>query len=363
MLKIKKIQFNMTLIELIVVLSILVAVVSVAMVSMDSMDNTSRYQECIRRGNLLQTSVEGIDPGKNGRFISDMGRVPYVINPLSAALLAEVFYSSDDLNAYDSSMLYGQKTYSNSDNDWGGVGGAGTFNFPSSLKPLKLSCGWRGPYMNVSRNVFYDGWGNDWNVRCSNDNTWTGAMTWENSPGVGKGIFGIKTLGKNNQIDSGNVDWFNEDLSFDFEKNNAVCDLNIQIFYKDTSVNPAVFLPLDESFMNFIRVAIFAPYITNDSNSNDNVKRILAMYDNGTFDIAITPAEDSDYPHTEDDIPPYWTGVHSVLLKNLSPGIRKIYVYGFKDNSSSSNKFGSKILSVNLNSGLNVVNVYLTEAL
>jgi type II secretory pathway pseudopilin PulG len=355
-------KYAMTLVELIVVLSIIVAIASVAIVSMDGINDNSRYSETKRRGSLVKRIADGASGLSAGAFISDMGRLPYVINPIQQALLAELYYSEDLMTVFDSSMLYGTSEYINSTNDWGGVSSAGTFNYPSSVLPVKLDCGWRGPYLNVSKKSFYDGWGNPWYVRVSSDNTWNGTFSDTGSPAFQKALFGIISYGKNNQKDSAPADWTNNDLRYNFDKNRVTSELNIQIYYHDTTVSPNVFRPLDSAFMDYVRIAVFAPYITHDGNNSDNVKRILVTSDAGTSNISVTPAADALYPHTENSTPPLWDGVHGVTLYNLTPGCRKVFVYGFK-NSTGSNKFGSSLLTVNLHPGMNVLNVYLTEGL
>jgi type II secretory pathway pseudopilin PulG len=359
---VKLVNEKMTLVELIVVLSIIVAIASVAIVSMDGINDNSRYSETKRRGGLVKQIIDGDSTFAAGAFVSDMGRLPYVINPLKQALLAEVYYSEDLINIFDSSMLYRTSEYSNSTNDWGGVLSAGAFSFPSSLLPVKLDCGWRGPYLNVSKNSFYDGWGNPWSVKISSDNSWIGTFSETDTPSFQKTIFGIISLGKNNLKDSAPTDWTNRDLQFNFDKNRMTSMLNIQIYYPDTSVSPKVFRPLDSAFMDHIRVALFAPYVTHDGTASDNVKRILAVNNAGTKNITITPAADVSYPHYENKTPALWEGVHGVTLYNLSPGCRKIFVYGFKS-STASNKFGSSLLTINLHPGMNVLNVYLSEGL
>jgi len=352
----------MTLVELIVVLSIIVAIASVAIVSMDGINDNSRYSETLRRGKLVEKVIEG-DGAFTGRFVSDMGRLPYVINPVPQAFLAEIFYSADLYGAFDASMKYRTSDFTNTTSDWGGLVSSGSFNFPLSVRPLKLECGWRGPYLSVSKKSFYDGWGNSWHLKISSDNTWSGVFSETGVPLFGKGIFGIKSLGKNNQKDITAVDWENADLGFDFEINSVLSELNIQIYYADSSVSPRVFRLLDSSFIDHVRVAVFAPYITHDNDASDNVKRILAINNMGTKSLSVKPLEDSFYPHKEDDRPALWDGVHGVTLYNISPGYRKIYVYGFKGASSSVNKMGSSLMSVDLHPGMNLVNVYLTEGL
>jgi hypothetical protein len=152
-------------------------------------------------------------------------------------------------------------------------------------------------------------------------------------------------------------------MPYIFEKNPCTAELRVEIRYLDTASSPAAYVPVDTAFMDHMRVALFAPYITPDGTSSDNVKRVLAYNNSGTSGISVLPAADSGYPHEEDDLQPDWTDMHSVLLHNLTPGQRRLYVYGFKGVSGAVNKFGSQLLTLDLKPGINTVTVYLRENL
>jgi hypothetical protein len=353
----------MTLVELVVTLSILVALASVAIVSLDGLNDDSRYSETRRRGAMVLEVVNGDAPGDPGAFPADMGRLPAVASAVRGAELAELFYSSDAFSALDPSELYGERVYSNPATDWAGGASGATFNFSSATKNVRLQCGWRGPYLALTVSKFRDGWGNDWWFETTDDDTWTGTPSWSETPLVGKTVFGLMSTGKNGQVDSSTADWENADARFSFERSLTTSDLTVSIMRIDSSVSPSVPVPVDSSFMDYVRVAVFAPYVTPDGVDADNVKRVLAYNDNGSAGLSVSPAADAGFPHYELSAGASWSGFHSVTLRGLSPGRRKLYVYGFKGASASSNKFGSRLLDIELKPGGNAVTVYLVEAL
>jgi len=354
---------GMTLVELVVTLSILVALASVAIVSLDGLNDDSRYSETRRRGAMVLDIVNGDAAGSPGAFVADTGRLPCVVNAVRGAELAELFYSSDEFSAVDASELYAERLYSNPSSDWAGGASGATFNFSSAARNVSLQCGWRGPYLSLTVSRFHDGWGNDWLLETTDDDTWSGVSSWSESPGVGKAVFGLMSTGKNGQVDASSTDWENRDIRFDFERSRTTSELTVSIMRIDTSVSPAVPVPVDSTFMDYLRVAVFAPYVTPDGVGTDNVKRVLAYNDNGTPGLSVSPLADAGFPHFELSSGAVWSGFHSATLRGLSPGHRKLYVYGFKGSAGSANKFGSRLLDVELKPGDNTVTVYLLEAL
>jgi type II secretory pathway pseudopilin PulG len=354
---------DMTLVELVVVLSILVAITSVAIVSLDGLSSNSRYSETKRRGTMALNVVDGPSAEKTGAFVADLGRLPCVANTLRGAELAELFYASDAFSAVDPTETYAERTFANPDTDWGGAAPGTTFNFSSDTRTIRLQCGWRGPYIQLNAEKFRDGWGNDWLIKTTGDDTWNGVASWSGTPPLDKTIFGIRSLGKNDKTDASAVDWENRDTSFSFEESKTSSELTVAVMRVDNSVSPAIPVPVDSSFIDHIRVAVFAPYITPDGVDSDNVKRILARNDGGSHALSVSPAADAGFPHFETLRTPTWSGYHSVTLRGLSPGPRKIYVYGFKNSVAPTNKYGSRLLDLELKPGHNIVTVYLVEAL
>ncbi len=351
----------MTLVELVVTLSILVALTSVAIVSLDGLGDDSRYAETRSRGGMVLEAVNGSSPGVAGAFVADMGRLPAVAATARGAELAELFYSSDVFSAIDASELRRVAWFDNPNTDWGGASSS-TFNFSSATRRVELPCGWRGPYVPVHSDTFSDGWGGDWEIKTTDNDTWAGSVSWTGSPALSKTIFGIRSLGKNGQTDGAGAKWENRDMAFEFERGAVSAELTIIIERLDSSASPSAYVPVDSSFMDHVRAAVFAPYVTPDGDSSDNLKRILAVNDVGSASLSVSPSADPGFPHAELSTPALWSGYHSVTLRGLAPGPKKIYVYGFLG-TSAANKYGSRLIDVDLKPGANLATVYLVEAL
>jgi prepilin-type N-terminal cleavage/methylation domain-containing protein len=120
--------------------------------------------------------------------------------------------------------------------------------------------------------------------------------------------------------------------------------------------------------LNRLRVVVFSPHVS----------KILAATDDGpkkTADIKITTA----FYNFDSDTNTHWklqenenepenledqTAINEVTFYNLTPGIRKIFAYGYVNNTSLttiSNKHQSNLQTIELKAGENFITIYLNE--
>jgi len=390
----------MTLIELLVVLSIMAAVATIALTGANEMMEQASADETVRRGDLVTASINNENDAAS-RFVSDMGRLPIVLNSIQSLNLAEIFYSPENIPStvkWSNSVSF-DNSVNNFPETWGTLPGSVT-----------LPCGWRGPYLYINKNAFYDGWGKEWEVTHSD---WTTSPKVWSAGTEGAKIFGIRSLGRDNSVDSGGEEWFEKDREFHFSKGAVTSDIVVKIMGRDCSTSPNVFRGIeaipnwmaDTSYsvgdlahstsgadlfecvtpgtsgssepgwdttignttndntvtwecvpytnrhydMDRVRVAIYVPYVTASSRQ---VKRVLAR-----SDAALELNPDVSGGETQS-----WTGCCEVRITNLPSGLRKIYVYGYK-NIGTANRYGSFVTSVELKPGGNSATVFLTEDL
>jgi type II secretory pathway pseudopilin PulG len=403
----------MTLIELVIALGILAAVASVTLDMFESATEKSRYERTYSLGSSIKEAVDGTTTNDSiSRFISDMGRLPVIINTSDKGkLLAELFDSSEVDNQAKWSALasYNNTTDSLPSED-------STLKFPAAFSNLKLPCGWSGPYITSRNGKLLDGWNNDWLILNS-------AGT-EISPVLNSFIHGIKSLGSNS--DTSEDDWSSKNQIFKFTPGYAT--LIVTFMVRDTSGNSPLLrsavaeedissiadwavgnysagqkvksggyvficktsgqssasepvfnkiygaVTIDNQIewqciypepvhLNRLRVAIFSPCVTS---TNRGIRRILVSRNGsstetdrsesittGTF-FAGQPSEQIT-----------WIEYNQVQISNLIPGVKKLYAYGYYriDASVFTNKRGSNVIEVKLKPGTNRINVFLTDEL
>ncbi len=332
----------MTLIELLVVLSIMAAVATIALTGATEMMNQSKTDETVRRGNLFLETING-NGSSASRFIADMGRMPRVISTDAGKILCELW----DSDQTDDDVKWSDETFSNE-----------TYSWPESWSSLpdeiEVPCGWRGPYLNVSREQLYDGYGHEW---LADTGSWSSESWKDNTTAsLDDKILGMKSYGRDNAEDG--TEWYNKDREFKFSEGACTADLNVTLKYIDTDLDPDAARNLDSAYMDRVRVALFIPYVRRQDKG---VKRIMALR-NGTSGATATfeiePDAVSSYSHQEEAS---WEDYHQVKFTNLAPGPRKLYAYGYLN--PETNKLASGVIHLDLKPGSNSVTVYLTRNL
>ncbi|MFP4175961.1 MAG: hypothetical protein ACLFT2_01940 [Candidatus Brocadiia bacterium] len=218
---------RMTLVELVVVLALLASLAGVVVTSVGEVDMRQRYDTTAERMRTIQKAVAG-DGVLPGRFILDMGRLPRVpSDPEEGELLSEL-WSPDGLEEY------GKESKSDSDFSWPSDWPTDAPALSSELNDVEMYCGWNGPYLAVSGDRLYDGFGNGWEV--SDDGS-----SWDNASDLSvedKEIKRIRSLGSNNEESGGS--WDEEIQMIDLESALPETHVTIQVKIRDHSSQPAV---------------------------------------------------------------------------------------------------------------------------
>lgn len=136
-------------------------------------------------------------------------------------------------------------------------------------------------------------------------------------------------------------------------------------------------------FMNRMRAVIFAPFADPDYNSNPTagsvelgamrIRRISTWADGGvqgcidseylSFGLPRHISDNSE-PTTYRELEFQWSGVQTLTVSNLPPGIRKLLIYGYYNTTPGFlNAHSSALQTIELNPGMNHVTVYLNERL
>jgi prepilin-type N-terminal cleavage/methylation domain-containing protein len=339
-----------TLVELLIVLAILLALSTFAITATGDLTDRMRYDETDRRGDSIARTVNG-DGSAASRFVGDMGRLPRIVSTDEGEILSELFLEGE----VDAAVLWdGSAVYDTADagNDWPETGG----DWSELPAQIALPCGWRGPYMVLNDDTFYDGWGHPWQV----DTDTSDATAWGDYTTVAPDdpVDGVRSLGRDNA--AGGAEWMNEELVYPFEDPLVKADLTVEILYWDG----AAWVPVDNTVMDYLRVSIFAPYVRRTAL---DVKRVMASRENETAQegVEIDPAADADYPHLEGAS---WEAYHRVTFSAVAPGPRKLYAYGYDSGGPPGppgprNQRGSTVLHVDLKPGSNSLTVHLVEDL
>jgi hypothetical protein len=121
----------------------------------------------------------------------------------------------------------------------------------------------------------------------------------------------------------------------------------------------------EPAIMNYLRAAVFMPRV---AVTEKGVRRFMAIRNDGgttTTDSndSITFSDGNFFVSMPEETAE-WTAYNQVVLKNLPPGNRKLYAYGFfKSGTEYRNKRGSGVLDVKLSPGVNRITVHLTNNL
>lgn len=138
----------MTLIELLIVLGLLAGLAGMALTTVGDMGRRGRYDETTARLRLVREAVVG-DGVAPGRFLRDMGRLPYRHSHEEGEELAELWRDEGNLG-------YGEFT--------GPVTAWPDAPLPAGVpEVVTLRGGWNGPYLAVNDPAgakFFDGFGN-----------------------------------------------------------------------------------------------------------------------------------------------------------------------------------------------------------
>jgi type II secretory pathway pseudopilin PulG len=485
-MKTKTIIHNLTLIELLISLGILAAIATITLSMLEESGAQQRFKRTWETGEDIR---EIINAGKNddgvSRFISDMGRLPAVINTGEGMRLAEFYHESsvNEAAKWSSSVVFNNNDASLPSVD-------SSLTFPDDFVNLKLPGGWAGPYLYNSRETLFDGWNNEWQLLDS-------AYNKIESPVAGTFFYGIESLGSNNSVDEDN--WSSKSQVFKFNTSGTAtadrASLIVTIMVRDdSSLNPVlrpaveykspsasdwaagteykindevksgsfvfrcissnvinkgkssasepswstatetpdnniiweysgiagseaawqtshiyskndqiqaggnaftcvrvrglsassapVFstqygdMTTDGDFswkcvypepaiMNYLRAAVFMPRV---AVTEKGVRRFMAIRNDGgttTTDSndSITFSDGNFFVSMPEETAE-WTAYNQVVLKNLPPGNRKLYAYGFfKSGTEYRNKRGSGVLDVKLSPGVNRITVHLTNNL
>lgn len=142
------------------------------------------------------------------------------------------------------------------------------------------------------------------------------------------------------------------------------------------------YLPIS-GYMNRMRVVLFMPFADPDYSASVPMRtRIVTAWNDDGTTHQCADSESSASPGaycappiyknvaTDDDLASrrivfQWTDIHSVELGNLPPGIRKIFVYGYHETTSSEikNSWSSGLQTIELKPGVNHITVYLNQPL
>ena len=224
---------GLTLVELLVVLVILAVVTAIAVQSTESVIDQGRYNATQRTLQNIQDAIIGPvnQRAPDGSqlitgFVADMGRLPlpiYVNGAIVGDPLRELYdataVTANGGTMYSVQSIQTATVYTNLNTN--NVNSVVLSNavWPPGLPPLlsspppppgttatpltaTLSCGWRGPYLQLapgSAGRLLDGWGNPFQSLFQNQ----GSTVFPTTPLAGQSINVICSLGADNQFDAG----------------------------------------------------------------------------------------------------------------------------------------------------------------
>jgi len=483
-------KFNLTLIELVISLGILAAIASVTLSLLEESTEKNSLELTYNKGCRIQEVINAqkTDDGIS-RFVSDMGRLPVVINTDEGKRLAELF-AIDEIA--ENTKWAASVSFSNSDDPPAGDSG---LDFPDAFKDLTLACGWSGPYLYNRSDELLDGWNNEWELLASDGSR-------IEAPAINNFIYGVESLGSDSGVDE--ESWSERNQKFKFTTSDIAAPTNaeliVTIAIRDNSASNSVmraaaeledltsvadwsanteykindkikngdFLfccksvaitnkgksgvvqpiwdtvidgvtqdkniiwvyagPADDEpnwqanciyskndsvqseghaftclqvrpvsgsttptfnknygditnssddsditwqciypepcHMTHLRVAFFMPRVTS---TECGIRRFIAIR---TIDSTATDHDDSteftpaDFFDSMPTVTANWIAYNQVELKNLIPGARKLYVYGYYNNGGDTcNKCGSDVIDLKLKPGINRITAFLTNSL
>ena len=223
----------MTLLELVVTLGLLAALATLAVSSLDGLDSRSRMDTTERRLDMIERAVVG-DKTRTGRFFEDMGRYPVVQEIAEGRLLSELWTEPTDAGT---DIGY-REEYLNGGSIWS-VDSSRSFysELPSSVT---LFCGWNGPYLDNGHDELYDGFGNEFllSQEASPDPTEPADWWGSTDAGVqaGDDIRGVISYGADQAV--GGTEWMDGDTYMVLA--GSECSLVLSIKALDRSALPNV---------------------------------------------------------------------------------------------------------------------------
>jgi prepilin-type N-terminal cleavage/methylation domain-containing protein len=433
---------GMTLIELLVVLGILAALAGMTLSFVGEMNTAARQTVTRNKLDQIELAIVG-DSTHSSRFLNDMGRLPVSVDEIivngksikeEGIVLSELWHSelfdtpsllTLEYHGYNNDEIGDKKTYPT------------TYKLDHDPFIVTLNGGWKGPYLNVTNKKLYDGFGNGfWVAKNENelDELEDQEMIELNPDGT---ILRFGSLGEDNSKDKTETEtWQNQDMIKEFRRSQVFATLHVNILLRDSSTNPATWLPpmkvgiendlyvdskeykfgsvikvdtelfvctsaqsvttstapnwkrneiiIDEggrewiwlprsNALNHLRVTVFSPYVTPDT-------RVANMKITTAFSPPLPTSSVSGMWEGQEEIwnnnnhvlsDPNWkpesNSLSEVTFHNLTPGIRKIFAYGYVESGTSpnctySNARHSNVQTIELKPGENFMTIYLQES-
>ncbi len=399
----------MTLIELVVVLGILAGVATLALTSLGGLGASQRRDTSERIIDQIEQVIgTGVD---TGRFVSDMGRLPVLHghgNDGSREPGRGLMELWDDCASLDTGGTY--NGYANAPDEIN-FDEHNTYDppnlFSDNVKGI-IPGGWQGPYIDMGGDKLFDGFGN--NLRF-----WKGSG-WYSVDDVflddQDEVLGVAAFGSDDA--QGGGEWEEEDIKTDNSTANAHLSAELYVSIKVRSHNlPYPWVPCDNgtwvtktsydagdiardaasgkgdlyvcdnatctstlnasngwrkiawcNTVNRMRVMLFMPYAEPDPTTEPPValRTIWAGNDGNTNHRFSDDAHLLTLPDFS-----IWNPsltMQSMVLKDLPPGLRALFVYGYMGNSSNwANAFSSGLQTIDLKPGVNHITVYLDHPL
>ncbi len=361
----------MTLIELLIVLALLGGLATLALTGVGEMSARNRADITRQRLDLIRTAVVG-DGVAAGRFIADLGRLPMVQDSAEGLTL-------DELWNEPSGIAYGSASTSPSWPD----------SLPGLPEDVELGCGWNGPYVMLGKDKLFDGFGNDFLIANTADPELEADWDEPSATSVGDTVHGVLSRGLEDAY--GDSGWAEQDRSVVFGDLMPETSLTVTIKVRDARSDPIIWTaPVNTQVWNATD-----EYEAGDLVANSALTEVFrCKTDDVSGEPEPTPPGNADweYLNTIDEcghalnrlrvalfVPDVgqsgksvdwetdWNFAAETTLTGLTPGVRKLYVYGFLEggagNTANVRALGAEPQAIELKPGANFVTVYLTEEL
>lgn len=401
-----------TLLELVIVLAILAVVSTLVLDNFGEQELRERQRQTIERGNAVKNLITGMNqPDGISRFLSDMGRYPRVYKDggKSGRLLARLY----DPSIWDAGMLAHVDTIA-INNTLLNL----PFTSPAEDVIVSMNVGWNGPYLNNQGENFYDGWGNGWQILGYDKDE---SEIKKRYPVISEAdlktttvINGIASFGANRHEDENTPeDYLDKDEIFGFAEALNTATLHITLKARD---NNGIWLPIKtvetDSIPEYssgvlyaedavvedggqyyfslksdnsdpvtesgswsqknarlvsrsssdtgIRVMLFAPHKTasNQMSLGYFDFKPVTLKEDGDVYLKPAPADDNDKIKVVEN----WEDYHNLTVKELIPGRRQIYAYGYFYVPTAGTplyRVASAVEWVDLRKGSNHITLYL----
>ncbi|MDR1491407.1 MAG: type II secretion system GspH family protein [Planctomycetaceae bacterium] len=326
-------QKGMTLIELVIVLGILAALAGSVLTMTASLNDRARYETTRRRLDEIGIAIVGspTEP-EASRFLNDMGRLP--IQKVGDGKALSELWECNRKYPGVVSMDYNIGTVAN-----------------PIWRPITLNAGWRGPYIHIAGEKFYDGFGWEFYTGTMNANA-----DWEDNTIDSVGTYGADGKeDKDDEEEDTSVEWQNkDDIRIDFS-DRALAELTVQIHVKDGSGWTS---PTNADVQN---VVVFSPYV--DENGDAYIRQTVATkaasaaWAKSDDDTWFSTPNNTSVPTITKPAPVILTEPNELTFYKLTPGIRKLLVYGTYGDDNMPKESG--VVTIKLQRGSNMVNIYL----